>query len=171
MPEGTLTRRAARYLHQAFKPVPVKVALVLFRSCFNGWCTARRFQKKESCCLLGCSSEFGEDSIQHYAHCPIVMDFAKTRLGLPMSCIGGMQNFLCLQRDMENAIRVLQLLLLHAVYSATNCIRVSRPTLSSNAMPQFLLQYVHQGAPQMSSTQNVVHNSLTTQRRVRPRLG
>ena len=171
VPSGILTRRAIRYLHHAFKLVPVKVVLVLFRTWFNGWCTARRFQIKNSHCLLGCTSAFGEDSIQHYAHCPVVISFAQQRLSLPASCIGGLLNFLCLERDIDDDVRVLQLLLLFAVYNATNCIRYTKPVVSLIAMSEFLLQYLHQGASQMSSTQKVVHNLVTTQRRVRPRIG
>ena len=54
VPEGVLARRACRYLQHAIKLVPLKVVLVLFRTWFNGWCTARRFQEKTAKCLLGC---------------------------------------------------------------------------------------------------------------------
>ena len=96
--------------------------------------------------------------------------FARHSLGLPIARVGGMITFLCLQRDMQDDVRTLQLLLLYAVYSATNCIRYCNPALSLHAMHEFLLQYVHQGASQMSSTQRVVHDLLTTTRRVRQRL-
>ena len=151
--------------------VPPRVALVLFRTVFNGWCTARRFQVKEAKCLLGCdpgSRQGCHDSIEHYAHCPVVKHFAMHSLNIPQSCVGGLFNFLCM-KPVDDEVLTLQLLLAFAMYRATNCWRFARPQAAKNAMHEFLLRYVHQGASTMTSAQRVVHKYLSlrrTQRRV-----
>ena len=45
-PIGIVTRRALRRLSNAFRLTTPRVAIVLFRSLWNGWCTARRFQER-----------------------------------------------------------------------------------------------------------------------------
>ena len=166
VPIGTLSRRAVRILGKSFALVPPRVALVLFRTVFNGWCTARRFHVKEAKCLLGCepgSRQGCHDSIEHYAHCPVVKHFAMHSLNIPQSCVGGLFNFLCM-KPVDDEVLTLQLLLAFAVYSATNCLRLARPQVAMNAMHEFLLQYVHQGASTMTSAQKVVHKYLALRR-------
>ena len=160
-------------MNRAFAIVPVRVALVLFRSFFNGWCTARRFQVKHAPCLFGCtygSTEGCHDSIEHYAHCQVVRDFAKSSLDLPDTTVGGLLNFLCLSSNVDDETRILQLLLLYAVYSATNCMRYTSPNVSPQSMHEFLLQFVHQGASQLHSVQVVVRERVTNRRSTRRRL-
>jgi len=171
VPEGILVRRSVRLLRGAFAIVPLKVVLVLFRAWFNGWCTARRYQVPQAACLVGCipgSKPGCHDKIEHYAHCPVVVHFGCHVLQLPCAQVGGLINFLCLGRDVSDESRVLQMLLLYAVYSATNCLRFAKPKLGNADMKEFLLQYLHQGASQSSSAQQVLHNHLVLRRNVRP---
>eukprot|EP00959_Pyramimonas_sp_CCMP1952_P054540 1140117-Pyramimonas_sp.AAC.1 len=58
---------------------PPCVRAALLRTWFNGWCTGRRFQQQRAC-IFGCALD---DSIEHYARCPVVRDFARRRLALP----------------------------------------------------------------------------------------
>ena len=174
--EGALTRRAAKILRQAFELTPVRVAMVLFRTWFNGWCSARRFQVQSAPCLLGCSleSEGGcQDSIEHYAHCRIVRAFAANRLRLPSHLVGNLQSFLCLSScvGVGDDSRTIQLLLLYAVYTATNILRFSTNPQPLQSMEEFLLQLVHQGAGGSSNAQRVVNEMLAGQwaKRVRRR--
>jgi len=81
-PVGILARRALRTLDKAFELVSVRVAVVLFRTWQNGWCTASRFQDHQARCLFSCTSSCSEDSIHHYAHCPVVLEFAQRRLNM-----------------------------------------------------------------------------------------
>ena len=167
VPEGTLSRRSARLLRNASGLVAPRVVLVLFRTWFNGWCTARRFQIRQACCLFGCRASLPDeclDCIEHYAHCPVVAEFATQRLQLPASLVKNMLAFLCLNINVDDETYVLQLLLLYAVYTASNCIRFAKPPLKVASMQELLLQYVHQGAGQLSFPQQVVHK-LVTQRR------
>ena len=80
VPQG---RRAIRYIQHmgAMKgKVPPRVTSAMIRTACNGWCTARRFQVQPSRCMMGCRQ--GEDSIEHYAVCPIVAEVAHERLRL-----------------------------------------------------------------------------------------
>ena len=87
---------------------------------------------------------------------------------LPSDSVGGMLNFLSLNKGVTDDIRTLQLLLLYAVYAGTNCIRFAHPSLSNQDIHEFLLQYVHQGASGCKSTQKIVDQFV--RRRVRRRL-
>ena len=70
-------------------------------------------------------------------------------------------SFLCLDLEADEEIWTLQLLLLHAVYSATNCIRFSKAPVSLTCVEELLLQFLHQGASQSSCAQRVVHKYVT----------
>ena len=60
--------------------VPPRVISACLRTQWNGWVTGRRFQVRDSRCIFGCLH--GCDSIEHYAHCAAISDFAWQRLGL-----------------------------------------------------------------------------------------
>lgn len=172
VPEGILARRALTRLQQAFALVPIRVAIVLFRTWLNGWCTARRFQQRRARCLLGCHCELDDicqDSIEHYAHCPVLLEFASNTLHMPPSCLDNMLGFLCLNKEVAEDTRILQFLVLYAVYSATNAIRAQPRGIHISCMREFLLQYVHQGASGSSKCQSVVRQALAPQHVARRR--
>ena len=177
VPEGVLARRAARHLRAACGLVPVRVAIVLFRTWFNGWCTRRRFQIRCSECLLGCGTVPGAgyaheclDSIEHYAVCPVVTQFATQRLHLASTLVKNLLSFLCLNAGVDDETRAIQMLLLFSIYSATNYIRFAAAPKSFDSIQELLLQYVHQGAGQLSFSQNVVHKRLTARWAMRRRV-
>jgi hypothetical protein len=164
VPEGILARRASKRLGRALGLVPVKVVFVLFRTWFNGWCSARRFQVKQAPCLFGCefgSAEGCHDSIEHYMRCPVVANFALQRLRLPQTSVRSMVAFMCLGANIDDELLTLQLLLVYAIYSATNCLRFAKPAIDN--LDEFLLQFVHQGASQSNHAQRVVHQVVTAQ--------
>ena len=163
VPEGTLTRRATQILSWAFDMTSPRIAGVLFRSWLNGWCTARRFQSRASTCLLGCNlpSPDCEDSIEHYAHCRIVRCFASEVLRLPAQLVGNLQGLLCLHAGVSDDIRVLQLLLLYAIYTATNIIRRNAAPQQVQSVRELLLQLMHQGASPSSNSQRVLRYTLS----------
>ena len=126
---GTLSRRACLVLREACATVPLRVAIVLFRTWVNGWCTARRFQIKDAACLFQCEGGSGQgcnDSIEHYAHCPVVRAFARDTLNMPGHTVGNLLGFLCLHANFDPQTRITQHLLLYAIYSATNKLRKVR---------------------------------------------
>ena len=163
VPEGTLARRACNVLRSAFDTTPVRVANVLFRTLLNGWCTARRFQTHSSTCLFRCapgSLEGCHDSIEHYAHCPVVRQFSLHILKLPAQVVGNLQGFLCLHVPVDANTLIVQHLLLYAVYTATNRLRHGPAGANPTSHNELLLQYVHQGAGQSPSSKRAVRAQL-----------
>ena len=73
--EASLTR-----LRRIGRAVPPRVWAATHGCIWNRWATARRRQLSCSKCLLGC--EWGEDSVEHYAQCRRVHEFATQRLHL-----------------------------------------------------------------------------------------
>eukprot|EP00959_Pyramimonas_sp_CCMP1952_P188673 3946033-Pyramimonas_sp.AAC.1 len=64
--------------------VPPRVWASVLRTLWNGWVTARRWPggpMAGSSCIFGC--RHARDSIEHYASCDAVADFARRRLGIP----------------------------------------------------------------------------------------
>ena len=172
IPEGTLARRACKRLKQAFDTMPVRVANVLFRTWLNGWCTARRFQMQSSKCLFRCapgSLAGSHDSIEHYAHCPAVRDFAIHTLNLPRNVVGDLKGFLGLGTCLDPQCLVVQQLLVYAVYTATNRLRHGEAVPNLACMRELLLQYMHQGAAQSPTAQAALDKHLTSKFK-RPRL-
>ena len=95
--------------------------------------------------LEGC-----HDSIEHYAHCRVVRNFALQTLHLPESVVGGLKAFLGLHVPVDEDTLIVQQLLLYAVYSATNRLRHGTTCTDPSSPNELLLQYMHQGAGQSS---------------------
>ena len=53
-------------LHNLVSP---RVVSAIYHTLWNGWCTRRRFQMRDSVCLFGCAGPQSEDSIEHYSQC------------------------------------------------------------------------------------------------------
>ena len=114
-------------------------------------------------------SDLREDSIEHYAHCPFVTTFASDCLHLSQEHVGNTAAFLCLNRDTPEDVRILQLLLLYAIYCATNILRYTRTPLTTHQKKALLLQLVQQGASGCSVARRALNTALSTRRNVRPR--
>ena len=68
--------RFTRHLHMLQQQAPPRITAAVISTGWNRWCTARRFQTRHSplnICQLGCGGE-AEDSVEHYARCPVVRD-------------------------------------------------------------------------------------------------
>ena len=78
--ERTRVDRAMQVMPLIAKHVPPRVLSALLRTWWNGWVTGRRFQNYHGSCMFGCPGH--ADSIEHYATCPMVTDFANRRLNL-----------------------------------------------------------------------------------------
>lgn len=74
-------QRALQVLARLRSLVPPRVLAALMRTWYDGWCTRRRFQGRDSSCLFGCTC--GDDSVQHYCCCGALHDFAVRGMRLP----------------------------------------------------------------------------------------
>ena len=76
----------AERTHRALTPPsqpwpPPRVSAATLRTIFNGWTTKRRFQAYAKC-QFGCSGWHHEDSLEHYARCPVIHELRYKRLNL-----------------------------------------------------------------------------------------
>jgi len=118
--------RFQRRMHSLSKLVTPRVLAACYRAAWNGWCTHRRFQQRDQAgdfCKLGCNPN-AADSIEHYAHCPVVHRLARCRLNLlhPLH----LRSFVLLEAPIgDNPALALHSILVYAVYRATNMHRPS----------------------------------------------
>ena len=63
---------AATHLKWLGKRLPSRVHLANVRFQFNGWHTARRYQRRVGSSCPFCNNEAAEDSIEHFVYCPAV---------------------------------------------------------------------------------------------------
>ena len=69
---GKLAFSAATQLKWIGKRLPSRVHLANVRFHFNGWHTARRYQRRHGSSCPFCKNESAEDSIEHFVYCPAV---------------------------------------------------------------------------------------------------
>ena len=113
-------------------------------------------------CLFGCSDS-AEDSIEHYCRCSVVVDFARSRLRLPMRISGSMRSFLVLDSLWSDEELTLQLLLLYACYSATNALRHEQAASANSHQnyQELLQQFAAQGTFNHPCSQSVLRHALS----------
>ena len=76
---GRTAKNTLVVLRELRKRVPPRVSAALLRSMFNGWCTERRFQRHGPC-VFQCNEFCQEDIIEHYASCPVCVQFLRSRI-------------------------------------------------------------------------------------------
>jgi hypothetical protein len=136
-PIGILSRRAKnRFVHLS-SLVPPRVLSAVFRTLWNGWCTARRFQRVSPCCL-GCD-DIAQDSIEHYCRCPVMHEFAFRRFGLKSSRFTP-EHFLCIAKGMSDADLIAMAAVVYATYRATSFYR-GRPRPGKTKVQDALEEY------------------------------
>ena len=149
-----LADAALRHLAQLATMAPPRVCAAVLSTMWNRWITARRFQREGSC-VLGCSTS-AQDSIEHYACCPIVRGCAATMLRIelrpPPHAIADFMLVSTPPAAVEPKSAMLRMaLLVYAVYTSTNDARRDRPrdaTVSASMLEQAVLNAVqsHSGA-------------------------
>ena len=151
--EQEAAARAVTTLQNLGPLVPPRVWAAVLRALWNGWVTARRWPEGPMAgqtCIFGCQGQ--EDSIEHYACCPIVAGFAWRRLGLRTvpgaSATARLAEFLLLDVDPAQRPPVeltLSALRLAAVYKTHNWWRhASRrtPLMAQQALQQVVVDLV-----------------------------
>jgi len=128
------------------KWVPPRVQAATLSTVWNRWCTARRYQVADTSptgCLLGCTSTRCLDEIEHYLRCPIVLQVARTKLGLHLTPASSWEHLLLAGRPPDprqaEQWRGRCALLLYATYRTTNAARHRRaftPTVAAQALRQ-----------------------------------
>ena len=123
---GHRVRRALNMLKTIGEGLPPRVWAAYFRLICNGWITARRFQGSGKC-LFGCGN--GHDSIEHFAHCPVVSHWLHENLGISPAPVGEeMDHFLGMRIDEERDdthmnSRIRRGLATYALYKVHNGVR------------------------------------------------
>ena len=95
---GRRAQRATGLLHLLGPRVPARVWAAVWRTLWNGWATNRRMQGQGAVqrCIYGCSAD---DSIEHYAFCPVIAATVGPELGLgrPGTAPAALLDFLALE--------------------------------------------------------------------------
>ena len=126
--------RAVRRLQSLPRLVPPRVAAAVLSTIWNRWATARRLQIEGPAnrCVLGCSPT-AEDSLEHYACCPLIRQAARRHLRLNLrGWPHAISDFMMLQgpptaRHPDDEAIARHSLLLYAAYRVTNDARHRRP--------------------------------------------
>ena len=85
-----VARRILRHLAALRDEAPPRLAAAALSTVWNRWCTERRFQRVGPC-VLGCAGQ--EDSVEHYARCPIVREFGTQFVRLRIPAQHGIEYF------------------------------------------------------------------------------
>ena len=85
-----VARRTLRHLHRLKSLAPPRLSAAVLSTAWNRWCTERRFGRHGPC-VLQCGVQQGEDSVEHYALCPIVRGFAASFLRLDFPGARGLE--------------------------------------------------------------------------------
>ena len=150
---GHVAPRAHRGLCRLNGLVCPRVVAAVWRTLFNGWTTARRFQAQGQC-LLGCRGPFQEDSIEHYAHCGVVRNFKAKFLWDALSLheadarsSDAKGEFITLGlnlSEVDDDALARRAILVYAVYCTVNNIRHTNPATSGETVMDMMLQYTQE---------------------------
>ena len=134
-PLGILCRRLPPRLLTLRGLTTPRVQAAVFRTMWNGWTTAARFQKT-ACCVLACSPT-AEDRIEHYCKCPFFTNLINTWLGLP-DRLANLAGFLLSADGMSDKEMVLIAVAVYAMHRATAHFRQVAVAPQPNQVRDFL---------------------------------
>jgi len=158
-PPAHISNRVYNRLQILPSLVPPRVCAATFRVLFNGWCTPRRFQRRNSAenrCVLGCGPG-AEDSVEHYCRCPTVQQVLQSKLRRHVSDSQALAFWTlsaCAPDDHDDLM--CSAIMCYATYMATNTYRKKgRVTkeVAVDALGQYILQAVS-GHPKASQFLN-----------------
>ena len=145
-PPNWLARRAQRNLLRLHALTPPRVCSAVIRGLWNSWCTAARYQRRDTpsdICQLGCVG--AHDSIEHYCRCSVGLDVLGDMLKIHLSPHRALAFItLCTAAQQDDALLALGALYTYALYSSTNLYRAMGPTTPERAK-QSIRQYILQG--------------------------
>jgi len=143
--------RARKMLKWLGKEVPPRIWAAVWRALWNGWATRRRTQGRhglDACAF--CDSEYGDDSLEHYAHCRPLHDCAgrQLRLTRPNDKARRVADFLMLcdaepaQHRVANVARAIRLAATYRVHCAAACGQVARGAAAVEGLSQAIKEVV-----------------------------
>ena len=137
-------RAGLHHLRQLSTLVTPRVQSAVFSTMWNRWTTARRFQGAGTCVL--CRVPHTQDSIEHYAKCPVVKRLAAQFLHLDPRQFVNLHSFL-LVNPLVNTKETLTTiaLLVYATYRCTNFQRHAQTPLPPDALYDAMTQWVREG--------------------------
>ena len=145
--ECTTSIRCARLLKDLKRLVPPRVVAAVWKTMWNGWTTGRRFQEVGHQCKLCCNTEFGCDSIEHYARCPVVRNLCHCFIGLPESHYSTwLGNFVVLgvnHGSVSDVVLVKRAIAVYATYRTTNSLRRS-VSADGNVIQDMMYQHARE---------------------------
>ena len=132
-------QRAIRVLEALRSLATPRISNAVLSTQWNRWTTARRFQRTQACCLK-CSVD-AQDSIEHYACCPVIRTAALTLLRMELrQWPAALGDFLlltdapCQDPTVDLPRRRLRMaILVTAAYRTTNSARHSAPAAPAEA--------------------------------------
>lgn len=113
----------SRYRHVS-KLFPPRVLASLFRTAWNGWCIAPRFQSVAPCCL-NCSPT-AVDSIEHYVHRPLIRQVGRKLFGVSPHSFA-LEGFLCVAPNMNERELAVMAVICYAAFRTTSACRGAPP--------------------------------------------
>ena len=120
IPLGIACRRINRRLQAMQQLSTPRVQSAVFKTLWNGWTTAARFQSAAPC-VLGCSAT-AEDRIEHYCHCHFARELLVRWMGLRESLVS-LPAFLLALPDMSDTDITLVSVVVYAMFRATSHFR------------------------------------------------
>jgi len=146
-PPAHIATRILRNLQRLHQLVAPKVCAAVFRTIFNGWCTHRRFDKRNhatNVCVLGCGGG-AEDSIEHYCRCPALQTTLKNKLRISISNERALSFWVMDDSSLaEKEFLICSALINYGGYMAVNMYRnsgrASNNEVAMNAIGQFITQ-------------------------------
>ena len=153
--------------------VAPRVTAAVFSTLWNRRTTARRFQNRASPddkCVLGCGGR-AEDSIEHYARCRVLLEFARRRLNVQFYDDGALTYWMMTtpSADQNNEeTRTLTAIMVYAAYRATNEAR-AKGRVNEAMAKQMLDQYVHEAVRGHAASMRIVDTCWASASRGHPR--
>jgi len=165
-PPGILARRIVKRLPDVAKLVTPRVQTAVFKTLWNGWTTASRFQN-ESACVLKCSEavdalghSIAQEKCEHYAGCPFMRQLLVYKLRLPIEFASKEYFFFAADGLMERTDKVTLLAIgIYAMMLATDHFRVTPPP-SSDVVHDFLEEACKRATSGHRPSRSVLHGAM-----------
>ena len=177
---GPTTTRICRTWKKLQNLVTPRVRAAVWKTMFNGWTTARRFQQRGRCHFC-CSDDPEEDSIEHYAACRTTRSFARSFLGLGaegaeavVTRHNGRGDVITLglnAGEVSDTLLTKRAVLVYSVYRATNHLRHEHKYASQQMALDLLQQYAKEAVRGHAASTRILLQRDSASRPIRTDVG